>query len=66
MSDRDKKTKEESDWQIIKSSGCSDIRDTIKGRRPEDHDQYMVEWMRDFVNSSPDDTQAAPKPGKKK
>lgn len=48
-------------WKIIKSSGCSDIQDAIAGRKPEDFDWEAIKWMADFVLTSPQDTQAAPK-----
>lgn len=48
-------------WEIIKSSGCSDIQKAINGLSPDDFDPEMLRWMADFVKTSPPDTQASPK-----
>jgi hypothetical protein len=51
-------------WEIIKGSGCSDIQDAIKGRKPKDFDPKTLEWMANFVLTTPPDYQASFK-GKK-
>lgn len=51
-------------WEIIRGSGCSDIQEAIKGRKPEDFDPKMLEFMADFVLTTPPEYQASFK-GKK-
>jgi hypothetical protein len=44
-------------WEIINGSGCSDIQDAIRGRKPGDFDPKTLEWMADFVLTTPSDYQ---------
>lgn len=47
--------------KIIKSTGCSDIKNTVKGRKPKDFSLDALRWLANFVLTSPEDIQAAPK-----
>ena len=66
MDERDTNSELAKRWEVIQSSGCSKIQDAIEGRGPEDFSPDMIRWVGDFVEKSSADTQAAPKPGKKK
>lgn len=52
-------------WETIEKSGCPDIKDVIAGKSPDDFDPEAIEWLANFVLTSPPDTQAAPKINKK-
>jgi hypothetical protein len=64
MRERNVNWKIKSDWKTIKSTGCPEIQEAIAGRNSDDVDPEMIEWMADFVRTSPKNTQAAPKTGK--
>lgn len=49
-------------WQeVVKSSGCSYIQEVIKGKKPSDFSPDMLEWMADFVLTTPEEYEASPK-----
>ena len=44
---------------IIRQTGCPQIQGAVRGRSVEDFDQEVIEFIADFVITTPPDTQAA-------